>query len=166
MAGHVPDVYAAERCVGVLPQPSRAQENDQAMNRQCCGVCCGRALCLVALSLSSSLRAEPQGDAAKALFFEKRVRPVLVEHCHMCHGPDKQEGGLRLDSFDAMVTGGDSGPAIVPGNVQDSLLADAIRYGDTVQMPPNEQLSKKQIDSLIQWIEDGAVWPKKQPSKK
>lgn len=125
------------------------------------------AVSLVYLAyVSVGVAAEPESEAAKAAFFDKRVRPILVDHCHMCHGPDKQEGGLRLDSLDAMLTGGDSGPAIVPGNVQDSLLADAIRYGDTVQMPPNEQLSKKQIDGLIQWIEDGAVWPKKQPTKK
>lgn len=116
--------------------------------------------------LRTATAAESEGEAAKAAFFEKWVRPVLVEHCHRCHGPDKQEGGLRLDSLDALLTGGDSGPAIVPGNVRDSLLVDAVRYGDTVQMPPTEQLPQQQIDRLVQWIEDGAVWPQTKPPKR
>jgi mono/diheme cytochrome c family protein len=120
---------------------------------------------LLVSGCNAASAAESKDQAAKGAFFEKSVRPLLVEHCQHCHGPDMQEAGLRLDSLDAMLTGGDSGPAIVPGNVQDSLLADAIRYGDTVQMPPNDQLGKQQIDILIQWIEDGAVWPKKKAAK-
>lgn len=118
---------------------------------------------MLSLALAANaVAAEQPGatDQAKEKFFTKQVRPLLAEHCFMCHGPEKQEGGLRLDSRDAMLTGGDSGPAIVPGNVADSLLADAIRYGDTVQMPPTEKLTGKQIEILIQWIEDGAIWPK------
>jgi uncharacterized membrane protein len=129
------------------------------------GHCCWALLPALLICSAATVAAEPD-EAAKAAFFEKRVRPLLVEHCQMCHGAKKHEAGLRLDSLDAMLTGGDSGPAIVPGNVQESLLADAIRYGDTVQMPPTEQLKQSQIDILLKWIEDGAVWPETKPGKK
>ena len=71
-------------------------------------------------------------------FFEARVRPVLVEKCYGCHGADKQKGGLRLDSRDALRTGGDSGPALIPGKPDESRLVRAVRHSDkSLKMPPD-----------------------------
>ena len=66
-------------------------------------------------------------------FFETHVRPLLIEHCQRCHGPKKQEAGLRLDSRQAVLTGGDNGPAIVPGKPDESLLIGAVRHTGDVQ---------------------------------
>ena len=75
--------------------------------------------------------------AADDDLFELRVRPLLIKHCLDCHGPKKQEGGLRLDSRSGWQRGGSRGPAIVPGEVEKSLLIRAVRYNDPqLQMPP------------------------------
>ena len=93
--------------------------------------------------------------------FEKDVRPLLRTKCLSCHGPDKQEGGLRLDSLQSALKGGDSGPAIVPGDAAKSLLVKAVRFDDPdLQMPPKDQLAAKEIQALTWWINDGAVWPR------
>ncbi|HEY1786208.1 MAG TPA: DUF1549 domain-containing protein, partial [Pirellulales bacterium] len=92
-------------------------------------------------------------------FFETDVRPVLVEHCHKCHGPKKQEAGLRLDSQEAALKGGDNGPVIVPGKPDESLLVAAIRRAGDVQMPPDEKLRDKEIEAIVQWVRLGAAWP-------
>ena len=70
-------------------------------------------------------------DSEQAAFFESKVRPLLIEHCYECHGDKKQKGGLRLDSMPGWQTGGDSGPVIVPGQPDTSLLIDAILRNDT-----------------------------------
>src|SRR5262245_44525876 len=70
--------------------------------------------------------AEPSAEDVE--FFEKQVRPILVESCQKCHGEKKQEGGLRLDSLATVLNGGDSGPAIEPGKPGDSLLIEAVGY--------------------------------------
>ncbi|MCA9248668.1 MAG: PSD1 domain-containing protein, partial [Planctomycetales bacterium] len=101
---------------------------------------------------------------AQMRFFESNVRPLLVEHCNQCHGRNKQEGELRLDSLDAMLTGGDSGPAIVPGEVDESLLIEAVRY-ESYEMPPSGQLDEKSINVLVEWIAMGAPWPKPNPNQ-
>ncbi|MCA9211534.1 MAG: DUF1549 domain-containing protein [Planctomycetales bacterium] len=90
--------------------------------------------------------------------FEQHVRPIFATNCVKCHGPKKQEGELRLDSREAMLEGGESGPAIVPGEPAESLVVSAIHY-DGLEMPPNKQLSAKQIESVQAWIAAGAVWP-------
>src|SRR3954447_11486522 len=82
-------------------------------------------------------------DPAQVTFFETEVRPLLAENCFKCHGPDKQKGGLRLDSRAAALEGGDSGPAVVPGHGDESLLVEAINY-DGLQMPPTGQLKEEQ----------------------
>jgi mono/diheme cytochrome c family protein len=93
-------------------------------------------------------------------FFEKRVRPVLVERCLSCHGPDKAKGDLRLDTRDAMLKGGASGPAIVPGQPKDSRLVAAIRHADDeLKMPPGGKLPDRDIAALEKWVELGAPWP-------
>lgn len=90
--------------------------------------------------------------------FETAVRPILATRCVKCHGSEKQESGLRLDSRQAMIKGGDSGPAIVPGKPEESLLIEAIRY-DSYEMPPDEQLPDPEIAGIVQWVEAGASWP-------
>ncbi len=94
----------------------------------------------------------------QAKFFETDVRPLLANHCFKCHGPDKQSGELRLDSRAAMLQGGDSGPAIVPGKPEESLLIEAVKY-ESFEMPPSGQLDAKAIDVLTRWIAMGAPWP-------
>jgi hypothetical protein len=93
-------------------------------------------------------------------FFESKVRPLLVENCFKCHSEQKQKGGLRLDSLAGMLTGGERGPAIVPGSPEKSLLIQAVRQVDpALQMPPKGKLSKAQVEHLASWIRSGAPWP-------
>lgn len=94
-------------------------------------------------------------------FFENKVRPLLSEHCLQCHGTDdkKIRGGLRLTSRDEMIGGGDTGPAIVPGHPEESLLISSVRYED-YEMPPKGKLKDSEIDILVQWIKMGAPDPR------
>jgi hypothetical protein len=101
--------------------------------------------------------------ADPAEFFEKKIRPILVEHCLKCHGGDttkEPKGGLRVDSRDALLKGGDSGPSIVPGDLAKSRLLDAVKYGNVdLQMPPKGKLPDAVIRDLETWIKADAVWP-------
>ncbi|MCC6795131.1 MAG: PSD1 domain-containing protein [Candidatus Hydrogenedentes bacterium] len=93
-------------------------------------------------------------------FFETKVRPILVDNCHECHGPEKQKSELRLDHIDFILKGGEAGPAIVRNDAGASRLVHAIRYTDPdLQMPPNGRLSDESVAVLEQWIADGAYWP-------
>jgi hypothetical protein len=94
-------------------------------------------------------------------FFEKQVRPVLAARCFECHSEKaaKVKGGLRLDSRIAALKGGDTGPAVVPGKIKDSLLIDAVNYGELYQMPPKSRLPAEEIAILTKWVEIGAPWP-------
>src|SRR4051794_18798623 len=93
-------------------------------------------------------------------FFEAKVRPTLVDHCFKCHGPTKPKAGLRLDSRAAMLAGGDSGPAVGPGNVEGSLPLTAISHEDSaLKMPPSKKLGAGQVDDLTRWVKMGAPWP-------
>jgi hypothetical protein len=115
---------------------------------------------LLTLSAGQGLAAEP--DAAAVAFFEKQVRPLLVEHCHGCHSAkaNKMRGGLALDNRAAILAGGDTGPAVVPGKPEQSLLVSAVRATKTeLQMPPKGKLRPEQIAILEKWIRDGAVYP-------
>jgi len=92
--------------------------------------------------------------------FTARVAPVLERRCGHCHGAQRQEGGLRLDSFAGLVAGGDSGPAIVPGSLAESLLARAVlRRDETLLMPPGEALPADELALVTAWIEAGAPHP-------
>ena len=91
-------------------------------------------------------------------FFEKNVRPILSARCQGCHGPAKQKGGLRLDARATVLAGGSTGPAVVPGNPKESLLVDAINYGETYQMPPKSKLPPEEIATLTEWVQRGAPW--------
>lgn len=92
-------------------------------------------------------------------FFESKIRPVLVESCYSCHGPDKQKNGLRLDSREAALKGGEHGPAIVAGNIESSLLLKAVAYEGELKMPPSGKLADEVIEALRHWIGIGAPWP-------
>ncbi|MCO6457176.1 MAG: DUF1553 domain-containing protein [Pirellulaceae bacterium] len=106
-------------------------------------------------------------DSTQGLeFFEQRIRPVLVRHCYECHdsaqGPVK--GGLRLDTRDGMRRGGDSGPAVVPRRVDESLLVGALRH-DAFEMPPQGKLPENVIADFVRWIEMGAPDPRTGPAE-
>ncbi|MBC7815615.1 MAG: PSD1 domain-containing protein [Planctomycetaceae bacterium] len=99
-------------------------------------------------------------SADEAPAYVEDVQPLLEAKCIACHGREKQKGGLRLDSFVSAKEGGDSGPAIVPGDVAKSLLVKAITFRDPdLQMPPKQKLTDKEIDTLTQWVKAGAAWP-------
>lgn len=102
------------------------------------------------------------GEEAALSHFEKKVRPILVAHCHECHSADAVEirGGLALDTRDGIRRGGDSGPAVVPGDVSASLLIKAVRHQDGYDMPPEGKLSEQQIADLVAWVEAGAIDPR------
>ncbi len=121
-------------------------------------------LLAIPLCPSSLCGAEPASTAGGIEFFETRIRPVLAEHCIKCHGPVKQFAELRLDSRAAMLEGGDTGPAVVPGNPEKSLLVEAVRHGD-VQMPPDGKLQDSEIAAIEAWVRMGAPWPE-MPSTK
>ncbi len=101
-------------------------------------------------------------------FFEKRIRPVLVEKCYSCHSSNAKEihGQLLVDSRQAIRNGGATGPAVVPGKVEDSLLIKAIRYRETeLQMPPDEPLSQSVVQDFEAWIASGAADPRTTPTQ-
>ena len=103
----------------------------------------------------------PGADAAEDFeAFEKDIRPLLVESCLKCHGADKQKGGLRVDSREALVEGGGTGPALVPGNPGESLLIEAVKHTDDLKMPPDRKLGDEQVAALERWVAAGAPWPK------
>src|SRR5215210_6968838 len=87
-------------------------------------------------------------------FFEKKVRPLLAERCLDCHSAAKKiKGGLRLDTREGWTAGGDSGPAIIPGEPEKSLLITAVRYTDLdLQMPEKRKLPDQEIAILEQWV--------------
>jgi hypothetical protein len=98
-------------------------------------------------------------------FFERKVRPVLVEHCYECHSADAKqlEGGLLLDSRAGVIKGGDTGPVITPGDPEASLLVQAIRYTDAnLSMPPSGKLPPLAIADLEKWVRMGAPDPRSQ----
>ena len=108
----------------------------------------------------TALRAAPPEDDASALAaFENEVRPLLAAKCYRCHGPKKQESGLRLDRRDAALRGGESGPAVVPGKPEESLLIRAVRHEGDLEMPPDDRLEDEQVAALTRWVARGAHWP-------
>ncbi len=92
-------------------------------------------------------------------FFEKQIRPLLVEHCQSCHGDKKQEGGLRLTSRASAIKGGDTGAAVTPGKPDESLLIRAVEYLGERKMPPKQKLADADIAKLKRWVAMGAPWP-------
>lgn len=98
--------------------------------------------------------------SADDTFFETRIRPVLVDRCLECHGPDKPKSGLGLHSRNAALKGGEMGLAIVPGKIEESLLINAIEHRDDLKMPPRgPKLDASTINDFKTWIQTGAAYP-------
>ena len=120
-----------------------------------------RALLLLVLIMwvgGASFEAVAAPTREQADFFESKVRPILVRRCFRCHGARKQRGGLRLDKRFRALAGGDSGPVLVPGKPDNSLLIQAINY-QGLEMPPDRKLGKREIETLTRWVRSGIPWP-------
>ncbi|MDG2207904.1 MAG: PSD1 and planctomycete cytochrome C domain-containing protein [Pirellulales bacterium] len=104
---------------------------------------------------------DPRFSEEELAFFESKIRPLLIERCGECHSDKAEtiEAGLRLDSRRAMLTGGETGPAIVPGAPEKSLLIESVHYGGTYEMPPDSKLPAEDIELLEKWVAMGAPWP-------
>jgi hypothetical protein len=120
------------------------------------------AACLVALAAPASAGPPTKEQAA---FFETRVRPVLAEHCFKCHSDaeKKRKGGLAVDSLAALLQGGETGPAVVPGHPEKSLLVTAVGHATDLKMPPKGKLSAAEVEALTTWVKTGAPWPNAAP---
>src|ERR1041385_1636777 len=130
--------------------------------------------CLHGLLILCLLGAIQQAFADSALskadteFFESKIRPIFANNCYKCHSADapKLKGGLSLEFKETMLAGGDTGPAITPGDPERSLLIKAVRYTNPdLQMPPkNKKLSADQIADLVEWVKRGAPDPRSSKS--
>lgn len=112
----------------------------------------------IAFEWKTDAAEEPVFSAEQIELFEKHVRPVLASQCWNCHGEKKAESGLRLDSREAVLQGGDRGNAVRLRDGSGSLLVHVVRHEGDIQMPPNGRLSPQQIAMLIQWIDLGLPW--------
>lgn len=115
------------------------------------------------LSACSGISISAADDPENSTFFEKEVAPILKQRCYECHSHKggKAKGGLVLDSRRGWETGGDSGPALVPGDPGHSLLIEAVGYGNVdTQMPPNGKLPDNEIALLEKWVAIGAPDPR------
>jgi len=117
--------------------------------------------CLLGLVTASIGFGEAAGsDVEQIQFFESKIRPLLAAECYDCHGPEKSKGGLRADHIDFLTEGGDTGTALIPGDVNASALISAVRRENPdFSMPPKKELSKEQVTLLEKWVEMGAPWP-------
>ena len=125
-------------------------------------LCIGLACAVLLGSSLSASAADPRKPTDEQLqFFEKKIRPLFVENCYICHSEHhKEAGGLRVDDFRAITLESKNGAAVVPGNVDKSLLIKRVSHPDDSKiMPPDHRLSAQQIDDLKHWIADGAAWP-------
>ncbi len=93
-------------------------------------------------------------------YYERRVRPLLAERCVRCHGEAKQKSRLRVDSIDALLAGGERGPALAPHDAEGSRLVQVVRYGDELQMPPRGKLAPDEIETIERWVAAGAPGPR------
>lgn len=125
-----------------------------------CQLMCTFLLCTKSLAQDEPAAQNANSAAQSIEFFEKSIRPLIIEHCFECHAGDESKGGLRLDSRDALLAGGDSGAALVPGNPSTSKLIEAVRYKNLdLQMPPKAPLSQHEIELLERWIQADAPFP-------
>src|SRR5215469_6562132 len=114
--------------------------------------------CVIALIASGVAALAQSGTTEQKDFFENKIRPVLAQNCFACH-TNSQMGGLRLDSREGLLKGGKSGPAIVPGDPDKSLMVTALRQTTELKMPKNGHLTDAEMKDIAAWIKDGAVWP-------
>ncbi len=118
------------------------------------------AVWVCAASAAVAVESEPTPEQLE--FFERRIRPLLVDNCHSCHAAEtKPAGGLRVDDLNGLLSGGNTGPAIVPGDASKSLLVQRVRHENARLKMPRESdpLTGEQIADLERWINDGAAWP-------
>lgn len=111
----------------------------------------------------TSLLGQESPPVSELEFFEKRIRPVLVERCYECHSVEsgKAKGGLRVDSREALRRGGETRPSVVPGELEGSLILEAIRYGNQdLKMPPKGRLTEGVVADFEKWIKMGAPDPR------
>jgi hypothetical protein len=108
---------------------------------------------------ASAARADDLPPAKQLEFFEKSVRPVLVQHCFECHGEQKQKGKLRLDTREGMMSSRDSGMVVVPHKPDESRLIGVLSHQEPVKMPPDGKLKDAEIEALVKWVKMGAPWP-------
>jgi cytochrome c553 len=124
----------------------------------------------LALAALAAFAVAPSAEAMPATkegleFFEKNVRPILIDRCYECHSAEKNssKGGLILDSMDGAYKGGDEGPSVIPGDLEKSLLIKAVRYTDPeFSMPPKKtggKLPDDKIAILEEWVKMGAPMP-------
>ncbi|MGY8770387.1 MAG: PSD1 and planctomycete cytochrome C domain-containing protein [Pirellulales bacterium] len=113
------------------------------------------------LMLGSMLHAAEKEPTAEHIhFFENKIRPLLIQHCYECHGPEEQEGDLRLDSLVSILKGGKSGFIIKLNHPEESLLINAVEYKiSDLKMPPDQKLSKQEIANLSAWVKMGTPHP-------
>src|SRR5687768_16027492 len=114
---------------------------------------------LIASLLAATFGAVPLLAAETPVVELSAIGTLLAKKCQQCHGPEKQENNLRLDSRDAALAGGDSGPANVPGDAEASLLVQSVRQTHKLYaMPPKEKLGEREITLLAAWVKAGAEW--------
>ncbi|MBS0265696.1 MAG: PSD1 domain-containing protein [Planctomycetes bacterium] len=120
-----------------------------------------RALLLGLAACATANEAAAQEESGPIEFFEKKIRPLLATNCYNCHSAfNNSMGGLRVDDRHGLLTGGNRGPAIVPGQPEKSRLIAAVRHPEQgLKMPPNKKLTDAEIADLEKWIADGAPWP-------
>src|SRR4051812_38103866 len=117
---------------------------------------CGAAIAAgLALRLAA---APPEFTAAQISLFENEAKPLLEAKCFRCHGGEKVKGELRLNSREAVLKGGESGPAVDLAKPAESRLLKAINYANGLEMPPSGKLSDKEIDVLTRWVKAGLPW--------
>jgi len=114
------------------------------------------------LATGSAWAADSAVERQRLDFFESKIRPVLVKSCYECHAADSKKisGGLLVDSRQGLLEGGESGPAVVPGDLKESLLISALKQDD-FEMPPKGKLSSEVIADFEKWIQDGATDPRR-----
>ncbi|HZU39027.1 MAG TPA: PSD1 and planctomycete cytochrome C domain-containing protein, partial [Gemmataceae bacterium] len=122
--------------------------------------------CLLLLTVAAAAMAESAPD--RETFFELKIRPVLAGTCLHCHDARKSRSGLRVDSRAALLRGGKRGPAIVPGQPEQSLLLHALKHDSQadVAMPPGKTLPANTVADFSHWIQAGAVWPANHPLRR
>jgi hypothetical protein len=114
------------------------------------------------LATGSVWAGDPAVERQRLEFFESKIRPVLVKSCYECHAADSKKisGGLLVDSRQGLLEGGESGPAVVPGDLKESLLISALKHDD-FEMPPKGKLPPEVIADFEKWIQDGATDPRR-----
>ena len=119
--------------------------------------------CLASLQATKGVSSDSSDPGVE--FFEKKIRPVLAEHCHKCHShnAEKLKAGLYLDSRDGFLKGGDTGVAVALGEPEKSRFIEAVRYKNPdLEMPPKEKLPDEVIADLVEWVKMGIPWPKEE----